>query len=549
MRLDLLVVGAPVVTLDHARPTATRIGVLHGRIVGLDEELDGLHADEVLDLSGTVVVPGLHDAHAHLSARGAQLQKVDVSPGTTPTLAALLAAIREHAATLPADGWVQAVGYDDRRMDAPATREGLDEAAGGRPVLVLHTSLHAAVVSTAAIARLGHADPRDLPDVPGGWVERRADGEPTGLVAERSLTPFHQLVRPAPLEDMVDAIARGSEAALADGLVRVTEPGLGGGLTGNGPGDIAAFQVARDRGLLGVRAIVMPELSTLHELEGAHPDDRVGRFGLDLGLRSGLGDHRLRVGGVKVFADGALTSRTARLRDDYLDRPGERGVFLDDPDVLHRGIVAAHEAGWQVATHAIGDAAIDLALDAVADAQARHPRPDARHRVEHAGMLHDDQVARMVGLGVVPVPQARFLSELGTAYLEVIGEDRGHLLYRQRSLLDAGLVVPGSSDCPVVDGAPLAGMQALVTRQLSDGRVLNAPECLTPDQALRAYTVASAHADHVDDDAGTITRGRLADLTVLSDDPREVAPDRIAAIEVVATVVGGEVRYGATRVA
>ena len=546
MRLDAIVTGARVVTLDDDRPTASRIGILHGRVVGLDDQLDGCTPDVVLDAGGAVVVPGLHDCHAHLSSRGAQLQKVDVSPAAAPTLADLYAAIRERATGLPDDAWVQAVGYDDRRIDAPATREGLHEAAGGRPVVVLHTSLHAAVVSTSAIRRLGHDDPRDLPDVDGGWVERRPDGDPTGLVAERSLTPFHAQVRPAPFEEVVDAIARGAAASLADGLVRVTEPGIGGGLTGNGPTDLAAFQAARDRGLLGVRTTVMPELSVLHDLAGHHPDD-LARFGLDLGLRSGLGDDRLRVGAVKVFTDGALTSRTARLREDYLDRPGERGVFLDDPDLLRRTMLAAHDAGWQVATHAIGDAAVDLTLDVYAEAQRRHPRHDARHRVEHAGMLHDDQVARMVELGVVPVPQARFLSELGTAYLEVLGEDRGHLLYRQRSLLDAGLVVPGSSDCPVVSGAPLAGMQALVTRVLPDGRVLNPDERLTAYQALRAYTLGSAHADRVEHEAGRIAPGRLADLTVLADDPREVAPDAIAAIEVVATVVGGEVRYGAER--
>lgn len=544
MLLDAVFTNARVTTLDPSRPTATSVGVLGGQIVGLDEGLDGCRARVVHDLGGASVVPGFQDAHAHLSARGQQLQKVDVSPASTPTLAAVYEAIHRHAETLPPDAWVQAAGYDDSKLDASADREGLDAAAGGRPVFVLHTSLHAGVLSTEAIRRLGYADPRDLPDVDNGWIERRDDGDPTGVVAERALSLVHAVLRPAPFEDHVEAIVLGAQASLAEGLTSVTEPGIGGGLTGNGPADLAAYQEAVGRGRVGLRMTVMPELSTLHELSGAHADDVVGRFGLDLGLRTGLGDDWLRVGAVKVFADGALTSRTAALRDDYLDRAGERGLFLDDPQALREQIVAAHRAGWQVATHAIGDAAVDLVLDTYEQAQREHPRPDARHRIEHCGMVHDDQIPRLVALGVVPVPQARFLSELGDAYLTVLGEHRGPLLYRQRSLVDAGLVVPGSSDCPVVDGAPLKGIQALVTRELPDGRVLAPAERLTPLEALRAFTTSAAWADHQEHRRGRLAPSFLADLVVLSDDPQAVDPSHIQDIEVLATVVGGEVRHG-----
>jgi predicted amidohydrolase YtcJ len=544
MQLDAIFTGGRFLTLDPDRPTASRLGVLGGMIVGLDDDLDGLRAEVVHDLRGAFVVPGLHDAHQHLSDRGHELRRCDVSPATAPTLDELYAAIARYARRLPVDAWVVAVGFDGSKLERQPDREGLDAAAGGRPVWMVHANHHSGMLSTTAIRRLGYDEPRDLPDVANGWVERRGDGDPTGVIAERALELVHAVIRPSPFEDHVEAIRVGGAAALREGLTSVTEPGIAGQLLGNGSADLAAFQSARDRGHLGVRVTVMPDVGTLHPLEVTHPDD-VGSYGLDLGLRSGLGDDRLRVGGVKVFADGALTAATAALREPYHHRPGHTGLLFDDAEVLRARIVDAHRAGWQIATHAIGDAAIDVVLDAYEQAQRRWPRPDVRHRIEHCGLTHDDQIARMARLGVVPVPQARFLSELADAYLAVLGTGRSHLLYRQRSFLDAGLELPGSSDCPVVDGAPLKGIAALVGRTIPDGSTLNAAESLTPTEAIRAFTHGSAYADHQEHRKGTLARGRLADLTVLSDDLRDLDADAIAAVEVVATVVGGEVLHGA----
>jgi predicted amidohydrolase YtcJ len=547
LRLDALFHSGRITTLDGDRPTAHALGVIAGRVVGLDDEVVGLPAARRHDLGGAAVVPGLHDAHQHLAARGEELRRCDLSPAAVPDLDALAAALARYAADLPADAWVLGVGFDDAKLGGLPTRALLDRAGGGRPVWVAHASHHAGVLSTEGFRRLGCDDPRDLPDVPGGVVGRDAAGEPTGFLAERALTPVFAAIRPSPFAAYVAAIGLGSRTALAEGLTSVTEPGVGGLLTGNGPSDLAAWQEARDRGLLGVRATLLPEASALHLLDGDAPDGPGS--GLDLGLRTGFGDDHLRLGGVKLFADGALTARTAALREDYTDDPGNRGVFLEPPAHLHERILAAHRAGWQVATHAIGDAAIDVVLDAYEQAQARWPRPDPRHRIEHCGLADDDQVRRIARLGVIPVPQGRFLSELGDAYLAGVGPDRRALLYRQRAYLAAGIEVPGSSDCPVVAGAPLLGIQALVTRELPDGTVLSPDERLTPLEALRAFTVGSAYADHQEQRKGRLRRGMLADLVVLGDELTAVQPARIGAIEVVATVVGGEVRYGADRLA
>jgi predicted amidohydrolase YtcJ len=379
MLLDALFLNGRFTTLDPRRPHARSLGVLGGVVVGFDDELAGCTARATYDLGGAPVVPGFNDAHHHLRARGQDLVKVDTSPAAVRSLDELYRAIAHKAATLPPDAWVLATGYDDSKLDAPPTRLGLDEAAGGRPVWLVHCSHHSGVVSTEAIRQMGYTDPRDLPYIDTGFVERLPDGTPTGFLAEKATELVARLLRPSPVEDYIQAIGLGSEACLADGITSVTEPGISGTLTGNGATDLGAFQSARRRGLLDVRMTLMPEMSALHEL-GSNGDSA---FGLDLGLRTGFGDDHLRIGAVKMFSDGALTARTAAMTEDYADRVLWRGFLQHDPEVLRERVLAAHAHGWQVAVHAIGDAAVDAVLDAYEHAQRTAPRPDARHRIEH----------------------------------------------------------------------------------------------------------------------------------------------------------------------
>lgn len=538
MHLDVLYVNGRFTTLDRDRPSASRLGVWGGRIAGVDEELEGCTAERVIDLRGTPVVPGFHDAHHHLSMRGQQLRQLDLRQQAAPTLEVLYRRVADRAAELPEGSWVFGNGYDQNKVGAHPTRTELDRVSGGRPVWLQHTSGHMGVVNSAALARLGYADPSDVPDVPGGRVERDAEGAPAGLLTEQAQRLVFDVIKPTPFEEWVDGIALAGRAALSEGLTSVTEPGIGGGgLTGNSVADLAAFLTARERGLLAVRMTLMPEITALHEVGLVEP----GRswFGLDLGVRSGLGDEWVRIGATKVFADGSLIGRTAAMCCGYDDAPDTRGFLQDDGQRLHDVIVEAHRHGWQVATHAIGDDAVRLVLDAYADAQARFPRPDPRHRIEHCGVAGEDQVARIAALGVIPVPQGRFISELGDGMAAALGPERTRNCYRQRSLLEAGIVLPGSSDCPVVDGAPLLGIHDLVNQRTASGAVFNPPEALTAEQALRAYTTGSAYASHQEQQKGQLRRGYLADFVVLSDDLLQVSPDRIADLRVEATAVGG----------
>ena len=317
--------------------------------------------------------------------------------------------------------------------------------------------------------------------MPGGLVVTDADGRPTGLLQEQAQQLLNRLVLPYPVDTLVDAIERAGRVYLSQGITSVVEAGVGGGWIGKSPVEVAAYQRALDLGRLPVRVELMVAADVLHALH-AHEDDGIV-LGLDLGIRTGLGDDRLRIGPVKIFSDGSLIGHTCAMTEDFADTPGERGYLQDDAAALRTRILDAHRSGWRVAAHAIGDAAIDLVLDAVEEAQRRWPRPDVRHRIEHFGVSRPDQVARAAALGVVPVPQGRFVGEIGDGMLRALGPERAGWAYRYRSLLDAGITPPGqlgpsgrrrrpaaSASTTWSTGAPTAAGPAAPTRRSPGSR-------------------------------------------------------------------------------
>ncbi|WP_045741148.1 amidohydrolase [Actinoplanes rectilineatus] len=538
MRLDTIFTNAVVHTVDDDHPRATRIGVWQGRVAALDDDLDGVSARRVVDLGGATVVPGFHDAHQHFSMVGREMLQLDVSAPAAPTLDALLAAVAGRAARLAPGTWIIGHGYDQNKIGAHPTAQQLDRIAPEHPVWLVHTSKHMAVANSAAARAAGFSGLDALPEVPGGAVVR-VDGVPTGLLQEEAMTRVSDVLFPVPLPQLGDALAAASEHCLARGITSITEPGIGGvGGLGSSRADLRAFQDARQSGRLRVRTTVMPYIEALHDFGPIGPGEN--GYGLDLGLRSGLGDDWVRVGGVKIVSDGSLIGRTAAMCCDYHDTPGERGFLRVEQPELRRQIVDAHRNGWQVATHAIGDAALDVVLDAYAEAQRLHPRADPRHRIEHCAVTSPEQVRRIVDLGLIPVPQGRFVSETGDGLLAAMGPDRSAGLYRMRTWVDAGVELPGSSDAPVVDSPPLWGLHDMVNRRTASGAAFGLAEALTVEQALRAYTHGSAYATHQEHLKGRIRPGLLADFAVLDRDLLTVAAEEIRDVAVVATVVGGE---------
>jgi len=536
---DLALVNGNVLTMDPARPRASAVAIAGGRIEALNA--DPARTSRVVDLRGATVLPGFHDAHNHMIGFGMSLAEVDIGSPSVGGLGELYAAIADRASRTAPGEWVVGTGYDQNKLGGHPHRDALDRAAPGHRVWLRHTSGHMCVVNSLVLADLGLD--AAATDLPGGRVATDADGRPTGLLEERAQLLVGSLVYPYPLAELTSAISLAAAEYLKEGVTSCTEAGIGGGWVAHSPAELAAYAAARDQGRLGVRVELMPAGEALHPL-GAHAADNLVA-GLDLGIKTGFGDDWLRLGAVKIFADGSLVGRTAALHDPYAGGESGRGYLQEDAAELQAAIIAAHRSGWQVATHAIGDRAIDLVLDAYTRALAEYPRRDPRHRIEHFAVVQPGQVARAAGLGVIPVPQGRFATELGDGMLAAVGPDRHAWLYRQRSLLEAGMVLPGSSDRPVVTGAPLLGIADMVNRRTASGAPFNPGEAITAQQALYAWTRGSAYASRQEHVKGSIAPGMLADLVVLSEDPTAVSAERIAGLTVLATIVGGLPRYDA----
>lgn len=546
MRLDLLVERADIVTLDPDRPRASSMGVWRGRIIGFDEELEGLDAERRLDAGGRTIVPGFIDAHCHTTWWGLGLAAVDLA--SVRSMEELYAAIASEAERLAEEpgAWIHATGFNHKHTGGEHPDiDRLDEAAQGHPVYIRHTSGHRSIANRAALALAGALDP-GFENPEGGEIVRDERGEPTGIVDEAAQEALQGLLLPYSAEQIAEALGRATERYAAVGITSFTEAGVGGGWIGHSPMELAAYRLAARTDRLRARAQLMPVLDALHPV-AAHADDFHGEgpaLGLDLGLEPGVGDDMVQLGPVKVFTDGSLLGATAALTEDFCGHPHNRGYLLGSPEEYRERVLAAYRGGWRLALHAIGDRAVDLAIDLIAECQERYGRREAPNRIEHCGIARPEHLPRLAELGIAVTPQASFIGPLGKQFMERLGPERSRWLYRARSFLDAGVLVAGSSDLPVADNDVLRALRSLVDRKTDEGGVFTtADEEVTPEQALRMYTIDAARGCGLEADRGTLAVGKLADFVVLSGSPLDAAG--LAECRVEATYLGGAPTFGA----
>jgi predicted amidohydrolase YtcJ len=521
--------AARIRTGDPARPIATGLRVQGDRIVDVGDAdalvaQAGAGAREVR-LDGATIVPGFVDAHCHVSMLAYLLAGADCGPAAAPDIASIL----DRLAATPAgpDGWVTGSGYAEYQLtDARhPTRADLDAAVFATPCVLYHRSLHLCVVNSAALDALGLTDAS--PDPPRGWLGRDADGRLDGRLLESVMFDLMS----ANLRRTLDAM----DAAARAELIRVAGAHLASlGITScsDAAADAGAFMALREaerRAALPVRVTAM----------FTHPE---AAWLLEAGMTTGFGSDRLRIGAIKLFADGGMSSRTAAVEEPYLVPPGDTGLLWYEPAELAAVIRACDDGGFQVAVHAQGERGIRTTLDAFRDVcGGGNP---ARHRIEHGGAFRSDLRELAADLGILVASQPGFISALGDGYLEALGPERCDYLYPYASLRDAGILVAGSSDAPVIDASPLLGMRDAVLRRTDGGDVIAPAEALTPSEALDLYTRDAAFASWSEAQVGALTTGRLADFVVLDGDPLEVDPEGVARLGVRVTVVGGQVVHG-----
>ncbi|HVV82559.1 MAG TPA: amidohydrolase [Kofleriaceae bacterium] len=523
----LVLVGGDVHTNDPARPRAQAVAVRGNRIVevGDDAAVRALVGPDtrVVELAGRTVTAGLVDGHCHLYGLGSMNDKVALKGATSEADA--VARTVAWARSRGAGEWIEGRGWDQNRWGgAFPTRASLDAAIGDRPVVLTRVDGHAIWVNGAALAAAGIN--RNSKDPAGGRIVRDAHGEPTGVLVDNAADLVTAKIPPASAAVRERRIRAAAAEAIATGLTGVHEMGL----------DDATIAVYRDlekRGELPLRVdaylLATPEvLAGLKERE-LDPDD---------------GDAYFSLVGVKLFADGALGSRGAALAADYSDDPGNRGLWVTPPDELERDVAIAAGAGWQVATHAIGDAATHATVDAYEAAIAASPGSDLRLRVEHAQVMMEDDIPRMGRLKIIASMQpTHATSDMPWAEAR-LGPERIKGAYAWRKMLDAGVLVVAGSDFPVEETSPTFGLYAAVTRQDPDGKPDGGwypDQRMTLDEAVYAFSAAPAIAVFAEEHRGWVRPGMVADLTVF--DRPLVGGHELVESQAAMTIVGGEVVF------
>jgi predicted amidohydrolase YtcJ len=521
MLADKLLINGQICTGDDLCPRVSALAVASERIlaVGDNASLRDLLAPggEMVDLQGRCVLPGLADSHIHFTSHALGLRELDLSDAAS--LDEVLARVAERARETPEGAWVVGHGWDQERWPERRfpTAADLNAVAPARPVALKAKSGHALVTNSHALRLAGIG--AHTPNPPGGRIGRDAAGRPDGLLFEESaMEPVVGLIpRPGP-QETDDALRRAFPHAWRVGLTAIHDV--------DGTQAFEAYQRLHALRELGLRVV---KYLPAYVLDCA----------LEAGLRGGLGDDWLRVGGIKVFADGALGPRTAAMLAPYAGEPDNLGVLTIGEDALRDLARKATVGGLPLAVHAIGDRANRLVLDALADAGTG----GLRHRIEHVQLLHADDVDRLADLGVVASMQPIHATQDCEMADRYWGE-RCATAYAWRSLIEAGTALAFGSDCPVEDLNPFLGIHAAVTRRRADG--FPGPEGWYPEQrltvaeAVRAYTLGAARAAGLEDRLGTLAPGKLADLVVLDRDIFTCDPMAVAETQVVATMIAGQ---------
>jgi len=531
--IDRVLTNGRIYTLDARQPRVSALALCRERIVawGDDAEmlaLAGAHTARE-NLAGRTVIPGLTDAHLHWEWTARSLQQVDLFEVPTREEAVERVAARV-AQTAPGEwivghGWTQAVWPDG----AFPTAAHLDAVAPEHPVYLRAKSGHAVWVNTAALRRCGIDASTADPD--GGQIGRDASGQPDGILFETAIDLVARHV-PDPTPDQ-----------LADQMQAAQELALASGLTGfhdfDGPSCLTALQLLRERGQLALRVVKNVNKAWIHHVH-------------ELGLRWGFGDDWLRLGGLKIFADGALGPRTALMVEPYEGEPGNTGIAVSEPAEMLELVSRASAAGMPATIHAIGDMAVRRVLDvyeAVRHQEQAHGVPPAarRHRIEHVQIIHPDDVHRLGELNIIASMQPNHATSDYVMADQYWG-DRCQWAYNPRLQLDQGVVVAFGSDSPIDSFEPLPNLYAAVARRRPDGSPGPAgwyPEArLTLDEALRGFTAGAAYAAGMEDRLGRLSPGYLADLVVLDRDIFELPPEALLETNVSATMVGGVWRHG-----
>ncbi|MCZ4352025.1 amidohydrolase [Roseovarius aestuarii] len=533
--IDTIIVDGKIASMQTPGDFVAAMAIADGRIVatGSSAEIRDLAPSAtVIDARGRLVLPGFIDSHCHPDRYGAQLGRWTYLGDGPDSIDALLDLVRRKTEGTPQDQWFVGFGYDDHRLGGYPTRDALDAAAGGRPAYLNRRDAHLGFANSAALKIIGYD--ADTPDPAFGRIDRDpVTGDPTGLLRE---TAAHAIVNYCQ--------SKFTTADYSGGLERVFKDFAGYGITSVhnslcSTEGIEAYQLMREAGTLNMRVGL---------LASGREDDLIDAI-IRSGWRTGFGDEWVRLTGVEWCPDCSTSGRTAAYYEPYIGEKiiGEpddnRGMLLYEAEDFNQRVLRAHKAGLMVGCDGVGDRGIDFVLDAFENALNHHPVKDHRLRVEHCCNVTPAILNRLSRLKVICSSATGFAYDLGDSYIRNRGADAMQYMWPHRSMIDAGIVAPGHSDCPVCHPNPMRGIHSMVNRRTASGADLYQGEAVTVFEAIQAYTVLGAYVGREEHLKGQLTIGKLADFTILEDDIFAISPDQIDQVQVAETYVGGRQVY------
>ncbi|HVP41543.1 MAG TPA: amidohydrolase [Candidatus Krumholzibacteriaceae bacterium] len=513
---DLILYNAKVYTLNRKKPKAQAIAIKGNKIaaVGSNAQILKLKTSKTnaIDLKGETVLSGFVDCHIHMRSYARTLEEIELRDVTS--IRQLQQRLRQATTKKPTNAWITARGFDEEKFREKRlpTRLDLDKAVPEHPVFITRVCGHLSVANTKAL-KLANIT-KNTQSIEGGIVEKDPKtGEPTGILLENAQN-LVTMIMPKPDEkELLRIYEKACGKAAEKGLTAVH-------CIIDDQQDVSALYELSRQNKLKLRVHLMIPVEYLNEID---------KF-------AAIENDKIKVGSIKIFADGSLGAHTAALHKPYTDDKTTKGILVYPQKKLEKLLFTVHEKGYQLAVHAIGDRAIESVLSALEKASSQKPKRDHRHRIEHASVLNKKLIRRMKKLGIIASVQPHFIvSDFWT--VKRLGERRARLTYALKSLVKNGVVACGGSDCPIEPIDPLLSIWAAVARRSFP------QERLTVDEAIRMYTENAAFVSHEETVKGVIERGKLADLTVLAQDPYKIEADNIRDIKVDITIVDGEIVY------
>lgn len=506
---DLVLYNANILTMNRLMPRAELVAAGDGEIVcvGTNDDL-GLFKgrSKLINCEGKTLVPGFNDAHIHIMAYASNLLSLDCSPALVASISDIQARIKQQAEHTPRGMWIKGAGYNEFYLAErrhPNCHD-LDRVAPYHPVKLTHRSLHACVLNSLGLARAGISV--ETPDPPGGLIDRElGTGEPSGLLFGMNSYINEQVIPPLSEKELRRGIKLVNRSFLSSGITSVQDATVR-----NSSEQWETFRKFKESGEFAPRISMMFGLHALDDFK-------------ERGLHYGYGDNGLRLGAVKFTLDET------------------RGRLNPSQEELNEGVLRAHGAGFQAAIHAVEESTVEAAAIALENCMRRSRKGDRRHRVEHCSVCPPRLLRRLKAVKALIVTQPAFIYYSGERYLSDVPETQLPWLYRTGSFVKSGLKPAASSDCPVVPCNPLVGVYAAVTRKAEGGQALSPQQAISPEEALRMYTLAGAYASFEERLKGSIGVGKLADMVLLSADPTKVSPEELREIRVEKTIISGEV--------